>query len=68
MVKSAFFQIGKKPILLQKIQHSLHGLHVALGFIFSVNQNVIQVHNNKNIEFFGQNLVDIALEAGRSVE
>ena len=40
---------------------------MALAFILSVNQDVIQVDNDQNIEFFGQNLVDVALEAGRSV-
>ena len=41
LVKPAFFQIGKKPILPQKIQHLLHGLHVALTFIFGMNKDVI---------------------------
>ena len=40
---------------------------MALAFILRVNQDVIQVNNGKNIEFFGQNLVDVALEAGRSI-
>ena len=66
-MKPTFFQIGEKAILSQKVQDPLNGLHVALAFILSVNQDVIQVDNNENIEFFGQNLVDVALEAGRGV-
>ena len=61
------FQIGKKTILPQKIQHPLHGLYVALAFIFDLNEDVIQVNNNKNIELFGPDLIDVALEAGRSI-
>ena len=35
------FEIGKKTIFLQKIQHPLHGFHIALTFIFGVNKDVI---------------------------
>ena len=38
-----------------------------LAFIFRVNQRVIQVDNDKNIEFFGKNIIDVALEADQSV-
>ena len=41
---------------------------MTLAFIFGINEDVIQVNNNKDIKFFGQNLIDVALEAGRSVE
>ena len=71
-MKPTFFVIGKKAIFAQKIWDPSNSLHVALAFIFSVNQDVIQADNNKNIEFFGQNLIDVALEvaleAGRSFE
>ena len=66
-MKPAFFQIGEKPILPQKIQHPLHNFYVILAFIFGVNKDVIQVNNYKNIEFFGQDLIDVALKAGRSI-
>ena len=61
------FQIGKKTIFLQKIQHSLHGFYITLAFIFSVNKDVIQVNDDKNIELLGRDLINIALEAGRSI-
>ena len=40
-MKLAFFQIGQKLILPQKIQYPMYGLHVALAFIFGVNVDVI---------------------------
>ena len=40
-MEPTYFQIGKKPILLQKIQDPLHGFHVALTFIFGINEDVI---------------------------
>ena len=47
---------------LQNIQHLLHGLFVTLAWIFGIDENVIQVNNDKNIGFFGQDLIDITLE------
>ncbi len=37
---------------------------MAFSFIFSINENVIQVYNNEDIELFYQNLVNIALISG----
>ncbi len=37
---------------------------MAFSLIFDIDENVVQVYNNKNIELFCQNLVDIALESG----
>lgn len=31
---------------------------------FSIDENVIEVYNNKNVKFFYQNLVDVALKRG----
>ena len=41
-------------------------LHI-LFFACNVNQNVIEVHNNKNIKFFYQDIIDIALESSRCI-
>ena len=67
-MKPTVFQIGKKTILPQKIQHLLHGLYLALAFIFEINKDVIKVNNNKNIKLLSQNPIDIVLEAGQSVK
>ena len=40
---------------------------MTLTFIFGVNKDIIKVNNDKDIEFLGQNLIDVALEASRSV-
>ena len=40
---------------------------MALTFIFSLNEDVIQIINNENIELLGQNLIDVALEASQSI-
>ena len=41
----------------------MHIINMSLPYILSINQDVIQVNNHKNIKFFVQNLIDITLEA-----
>ena len=40
---------------------------MSLAWIFGVDEDVIEVNNDKNIEFLSQDLVDVALETGRGV-
>ena len=47
------FQIAEKTILLQKIQHLLHVFYMAMAFIFGVNEDIIQVNNDKDIKLLG---------------
>ena len=46
------------------LQHLLYGFHVFFALALSVDEDVIEVHYHKNVEFFGQDLVDVALESG----
>ena len=52
MIKLTFFQISKKEIFLELVQNSVYGLNVRLTQIFDIDQNVIQIYNNKNIQLF----------------
>ena len=36
-------------------------------FILSINKNIVQVYNNKNVELFRQDFVYITLENGRYI-
>ena len=40
---------------------------MSLAWVFDVDEDIIKVNNDKDIEFLGQDLVNIALEAGRCV-
>ena len=51
----------------QFFKNSLNGIDMSLTYIFYVDQDVIQVTNHKNVKFFGQDLMDITLEAGEYV-
>lgn len=39
-----------------------------LIWIFAIDQNIIQIHNNKDIEIFSKNLVNIPLKTGQSIK
>ena len=66
-MESTLLQIGKQAIFPQKVQYPSHGFYVNLILIFSVDENVIQIHDDKDSELFYHDLVDIALKASRSV-
>ena len=66
-MESTLLQIGKQAIFPQKVQYLLHGFYVTLTLILSIDEDVIQIYNDKDIKYFYQDLVDIVLEASRSV-
>ncbi len=37
-------------------------------FSFDIKENVIKIHYHENIEFFCQDLIDVALESGRYID
>ena len=45
----------------------MYSLDIAFSFIFGVDENLIQIHNDKNVKLFHKILDDIALEICRSI-
>ena len=66
-METTFFEVGKKAVSPQFLKKPSNGVDMSLAFVLSVDEDVIEVNNDKNIDFLGQNLVNIALEAGRCV-
>ncbi len=54
-------------MLPELIKDPAHGLHLKLTGVFGIDQNVVQMYNNKHVELLGKDLIDVALEAGRSI-
>ena len=44
-----------------------NGFYMILASVFGINQDVIEVYNNKNIKFFCYDSIDIALKASKGV-
>ena len=45
----------------------MHRLDLAFLLVVSVDKDIIQIYNDKNIKFFYKNLINIALERYRSI-
>ena len=61
------FQVGNKPVSLENIYHLPYGIHVTSNYILDIDKDIIQINNNKNIKLLSQNLINITLEACRSI-
>ena len=66
-METAFLQICIKAIFPEDVQNPSNGFDVSLPWIFDIDKNIIQIYNDKDIELFRQDLIDIALEASRCV-
>ncbi len=53
---------------MQLLKYPSHFLNVGLSWIFSIDQDVIQVHYNKDIKLFNENFIDVALKTGGCIE
>ena len=42
-------------------------MNIAFFFIFSINKNIIQIYNNKDIKFFYKDLIDIVLKSYQNI-
>ena len=49
-------------MFLQFFENRSNSIEVGLALIFGVNEDIIQINNTKNIEFFNKNLIDLALK------
>ena len=62
-MKPTLLQVGKQTIISQDVQDLSHSFHITPSLILSVDEDVIQIHNDEDIELLRQNLVDVTLEA-----
>ena len=51
-MKTTLFQVAKQAIFLEFSKGPPKSFYVTLASLFSVNQDVIEVHNDENIKFF----------------
>lgn len=62
-----FLQICITNVFFWGFQNPPNDFNVISALIFYIDKNIIQVNSNKNIKFFSQNLVGIALKASRYI-
>ncbi len=54
-------------MLPQLVQHSSNGVDMLFAFVLDVDEDVIEVHYDKNVEFLCWDLIDVTLKCGRYV-
>ena len=42
-------------------------MDIAFSLVFGIDEDIIQIHNDKNIKFFREDLIDVALECCQSI-
>ena len=52
----------------QFFKNPLNGIDIGLVWVIGINEDIIEINNDKNIKFLGQNLIDITLEGGRCIK
>ena len=66
-METAFFEVGKKAVFLQLLENPLNGINITLALVLGIDEDVIEVNNDKDIKFLGQDFVNLALKADRCV-
>ena len=66
-METTLLEIGKKAVFPQFPKNPSDGIDVSLAWVLGIDEDVIEISNDEDIEFLGQNLVNVALEAGRGV-
>ena len=51
-MKITLFQVGKQTVFLKFAKNLSDSFYITLASIIGMNQNIIEVHNDKNIKFF----------------
>ncbi len=57
-----FFKLTKRPCFWRS--SISYNFHVWLARVLSIDQNIIQIHHNKDIKLFNKDFIDIALKTG----
>ena len=66
-METTLLEVGKKAVFPQFLENPSDGIDVSLVWVLGVDEDVIEVNNDEDIELLGQDLVNVALEAGRGV-
>ena len=51
----------------KSVQNLLYNFNIRFVPVFDIDQNIIQIYNNKNIKFFYKNLVNISLKRSQHI-
>ena len=61
-MESTLLWVGIQRELPELFQNLLYACDVSISVIISVNEDVIQINNDKDVELLSEDLVDVSLE------
>ena len=67
-MKWALFEFSKKTIFPQFFKNLSNNINMGLSLVLGINEKIIEKNIGKDVKLFGQDLINITLEAGQYVE
>ena len=67
LMESIFFQFCIQQELPELFQNPLYGCNVTIFVIISIDKDVVQMYNDKNIQLLSKKIVDKFLEAYKCI-
>ena len=61
-MKLTLIQVGIKQKLPQLFQNPLYGYNISIFIIINVDEDIIQIYNDKDIKLPSKDFVDVSLE------
>ena len=62
-MKSTLLQVGIQRELLELFQNPPYGCDVTISVIISVDEDVVQIHDDEDVKLLSKDFVDVSLEA-----
>ena len=62
-MKLTLLEGGKQQKISELSRNPPYGCNMTISITINIHENVIQIHNNKDVKFLSKNLVNISLEA-----
>ena len=61
-MKLTLFEVGIQWELPQLFYNLLYGYNVDISVIISIDEDDVQIHDDKDIKLLGKDLIDVSLE------
>lgn len=66
-METTLLHLNKKAVFSELFEDPADGFNVGLAKVSRIDQGIAQIHGTEDIELFGEDLDEVALEADRSV-
>lgn len=67
LIEMTLFQIGKESVFSELIKYLVYSLYIGLVKVFSIDQDIFHINDDKNVKLFSKDFIYIILEASQSI-